>query len=556
MSESTESASLSASQEEILRVARENPEFSIAGIAEATGHRVPLVRDTLAAHGDESTPTETSSTEGTPTDTASAEDTPVDSASFNATESAVLETALRNPKATNAEIAATVDTTVGLVRDIREQYEDEATLPEGTEGPARSGDTTASEAPTAETGLSDAQADILAAAEEAPGATNAEIAEQTGSRLTLVRDTLAAHGDEIDTEQSQPADGSTPVDSASFNATESAVLEAALREPSASNAEIAARVGAHVGLVRDIREQYDDEATLPDDADPDSGGDAAATSESSAGGMEFDTKLLSAAQEEILDRARENPELSNAEIAERTGHRLPLVRDTRAEHGEQRSGGGSAGGKIVKPTDSASFNETEAAVLEAALRSPEATNAEIAERVGVHVGLVRDIRQQYEDDATLAGDSNQSAAAGDSTAEGDSIDESDSAVDSDSAVGSDHDHDNSDLSSTQQAILDTAAANPEDSYAEIADAVNARLPLVRDTLAEYGEDATATSATADTSRDNEEPAAEATSSLQQEIIELARENPELTNAEIAERTGARVALVRDIREEYDISVAA
>ncbi|MFB6232838.1 MAG: hypothetical protein ABEH61_01125, partial [Haloarculaceae archaeon] len=533
MSESTESASLSASEQEILRVARENPEFSIAGIAEATGHRVPLVRDTLSAHGDQGTSTDTSS---------SPEGTPIDSASFNATESAVLETALRNPEATNAEIAATVDTTVGLVRDIRDQYEDDATLPEGTQETAPSDDTTGGGTATAGADLSEAQTAILAAAEEAPEATNAEIAEQTGSRLTLVRDTLAAHGDEIDAEQPQSAGGSTPVDSASFNDTESAVLAAALREPSATNAEIAARVGAHVGLVRDIRDQYEDEATLPDDADPDSGADAAATSESPAGGMEFDTKLLSAAQEEILDRARENPELSNAEIAERTGHRLPLVRDTRAEHGHHRRGGGSEGGDIVKPTDSASFNDTEAAVLEAALRSPEATNAEIAERVGVHVGLVRDIRQQYEDDATLAGDSNQSAAAGDSTAEGDS------AAESDSAAEGAHDHDTSDLSSTQQAILDTAAANPDDSYAEIADAVDARLPLVRDTLEEYGEEATTTAATADTSTDDEEPAAEAASGLQQKIIELARENPELTNAEIAERTGARVALVRDTRE--------
>jgi hypothetical protein len=359
-----------------------------------------------------------------------------------------------------------------------------------------------------------------------------------------VRDTLAAHGDEIDAEQGQLAGESTPVDSASFNATESAVLEAALREPSATNAEIAARVGAHVGLVRDIREQYEDEATLPDDADPDSGADSTAKDESSAGGMEFDTELLSAAQEEILNLARVNPELSNAEIAERTGHRLPLVRDTRAEHGQQRGGGGSQGGDIVKPTDSASFNDTEAAVLEAALRSPEATNAAIAEEVGVHVGLVRDIRQQYEDDATLVDDSDQSAAPSDSAAEGDSTD------------GSDHDPDSDDLSATQQAILDAAATNPDDTYAEIADAVGARLPLVRDTLVEYGEEATTTAATADTSTNDEEPAAEAASGLQEEIIELARENPELTNAEIAERTGARVALVRDTREEHDISVAA
>ena len=42
MSETVD-GSLSAAQREILRVARENPDFSVAGVAEATGHRVPLV---------------------------------------------------------------------------------------------------------------------------------------------------------------------------------------------------------------------------------------------------------------------------------------------------------------------------------------------------------------------------------------------------------------------------------------------------------------------------------------------------------------------------------
>lgn len=526
MSEQSPDSSLSAAAQDILRVARENPDFSIAGIAEATGHRVPLVRDTLAAHDAELATAESDSTT-----TAN----PTDAASFNETESAVLETALRNPEATNAEIAATVDTHVGIVRDIREQYEDEVRLPDDTQHTEATGDSAGGRT-TAESDLSAAQEDILAVADEQPEATNAEIAEQTGSRLPLVRDTLAAYGDELTVEQGQPADGPTPVDSASFNETESAVLTAALQNPEATNAEIATSVGAHVGLVRDIREQYEDTATLPDAADEPT---ESAASDQSAGGMEFDTELLSAAQEAILDVAREQPDLTNAEIAEQTDNRVPLVRDTLADHGDTRGGGQVSG--AIQPTDAASFNETEAAVLEAALQNPEATNADIADRVGVHVGLVRDIREQYEDEATLAENAGESAA------------ESDSTADNDLGI------DTADLSSTQQEILETAAAQPEHTYAEIADEVDARLPLVRDTLTEHGDDidSTAPVDTADTtasSGGSDDPAVD--SELERQIIELAEANPEMTNAEIAAETGARVALVRDTREEHDITLAA
>ncbi|TQQ82703.1 hypothetical protein EGH24_04455 [Halonotius terrestris] len=370
--------------------------------------------------------------------------------------------------------------------------------------------------------LSSAQEAIIQVASENPKLTNAEIAEETGNRLTLVRDTIAAHGDQIET-RDVPSEGSKPIDSASFNETESAVLEAALRNPEATNAEIATSVGTHVGLVRDIRAEYEDVATLPDAE--------ASSSDASAGGMEFDTELLSAAQEEILRVARENPESTNAEIAEETDSRLTLVRDTIANHGDSIStGSGRSGG--TKPIDSASFNETEAAVLEAALRNPNATNAAIAEHAGTHVGLVRDIRDQYEDIATLP-DDDSTAAADESAADAPDVD-------------------TEGLSAAQQAILETAAAHPALTNAEIAEETGNRLPLVRDTLAEHYDPDTASSEAA--SGDSSSTAS--ATDIQHKIINLAEENPELTNSEIADEIGARLTLVRDTLRNREVATAS
>jgi ElaB/YqjD/DUF883 family membrane-anchored ribosome-binding protein/predicted transcriptional regulator len=356
---------------------------------------------------------------------------------------------------------------------------------------------------------------ILETAAARPELTVAEIAEQTGHIIPTVRDTLNAHGDAID-EESQPAAGSKPTDSASFNATEQAVLEAALREPNSTNREIARRVTTHVGLVRDIRDKYEAVATLPDD---ESAGAAAGES-----AMEFDQELLSAAQEEILELVRANPSLTNAEIADRTGNRLPLVRDTITAHGPEGATRRRSGGP--KPTDSASFNATEQAVLEAALRNPEATNKEIAARVDAHVGLVRDIREAYEEAATLPdgheGKTAASTADGDPTADGEK------------------------LSETQRAILEVAADSAERTYAEIAEQTGARLPLVRDTLETYDPDDAVAGETSDTAESTAE-----LSESQRRIIEHAAANPTQTYAEIAAATDSRLPLVRDTLEAHD-----
>ena len=361
--------------------------------------------------------------------------------------------------------------------------------------------------------LSPREKQILETAAAQPELTAAEIAEQTGHIVPTVRDTVASHSDLIESRESNPAVTEKPIDSASFNDTEQAVLAAALGGSNPTNREIATRVNTHVGLVRDIRNEYEAIATLPDNKTP--------SAEESESAMEFDQELLSSAQEEILALVRADPTLTNAEIADRTGNRLPLVRDTIAAHGPKAGTRRRAGGP--KPTDSASFNETEQAVLEAALRNPAATNKEIASRVDAHVGLVRDIRTAYEETATLPDEDTGTplTADGDPTADQDA------------------------LSETQHAVLEVAAERSERTYADIAEQTGARLPLVRDTLETYDPEEVIGATPDDTA---ESPAE--LSEVQQRIVESAESNPEHTYAEIAAETGARLALVRDTLEAH------
>lgn len=171
------------------------------------------------------------------------------------------------------------------------------------------------------------QAKILQIAQEEPELTNAEIAERTGSRVATVRDTLIKYDNPVDSSADPPSQVSRPVDSASFNQTESAVLEHALRNPEASNADVAAAVDTHVGLVRDIRDEYESTATLPDDGfSMDSSGDSHSDSATAA------QDDLSEIEQEIVELATDNPDYSIADIASHVGARIPLVRDTLAAH--------------------------------------------------------------------------------------------------------------------------------------------------------------------------------------------------------------------------------
>ena len=174
----------------------------------------------------------------------------------------------------------------------------------------------------------------------------------------------------------------------------------------------------------------------------------------------------SGTQQKILQIAQEEPKLTNAEIAERTGSRVATVRDTLINYDEPVEPSETPQSTVSKPVDSASFNQTESAVLTQALRTPEAHNADIAASVGTHVGLVRDIRDEYEAVATLPDDEHSTH-----TPETDQSNASTTASD--------------DLSAVEQQILESAANNPDYSIADIASHVDARVPLVRDTLATH-----------------------------------------------------------------------
>jgi len=144
--------------------------------------------------------------------------------------------------------------------------------------------------------------------------------------------------------------------------------------------------------------------------------------------MTADAASLTATQQEILDLAENNPEMSNADIAAEVNKHVALVRDLLAE----RAGADEADDEAE---DDDGFSEAEIAILETAASDPTATNADIAVEVGKHVALVRDFR-----------------------------------------------------SDTQRAILEAVARNPDATNADISEQVGSHVALVRDTRNEYETD--------------------------------------------------------------------
>gem|GEM_PF-5733093 len=105
---------------------------------------------------------------------------------------------------------------------------------------------------------SDLQSEIVELAEANPEMTNAEIADEVGARVTLVRDTLADY-DYSSSEVETAGDGELPagVDASVLNDTEQAILELAQSDEELTNAEIAAQTGTTVAIVRDTRVKYE-----------------------------------------------------------------------------------------------------------------------------------------------------------------------------------------------------------------------------------------------------------------------------------------------------------
>ena len=465
---------------------------------------------------------------------------PTDSASFSETESAILEAALRNPSATNAEIAEQTDTRVTLVRDIRDEYEDEVELPEDAEEADDSIDLNLDA-----DDLSDTQLAVLEAAARDPTATNAEVAAETDMRVALVRDIRDEYEDQVDlgvTPETDDADDDTADDKVELSDRQQEILDLVAANPELTNAEVADQTGARVTLVRDTRSAHADSVAAGGEPADDATDDADSDATGSAGDI----------QEQIQAVAADNPEMTYGEIAEAVGARVPLVRDTLAEY-EYSSGGGietADDGELPPGVDASMLTDTEQAILELAQEDSELTNAEIAAQTGTHVAIVRDTRTEHEPGKSAD-------YGGEGTIEDDE-DDDDAAGTVSATADDDREWNPGEPSDRQTEILTLALENPELTNAEIAAETDARVPVVRDTRDDYDELTLAeldtdTEETAESSIDTGpgEPTA-----VQESILSAAADSPAATNAEIADDLGVRVTLVRDTRRIYDVDDAS
>ena len=501
-----------------------------------------------------------------------------DSVIFSEIEREILETALQSPELSNSEIADRTGARLTLVRDTRRAYEDEVELSEAAAEAAEAAEAAAPPAGVDDADLSETQVAILEAIQADPTLSNAEVADRTGARMTLVRDTRAEYGEAVTTagpagDADADDDDPTAATDDRPSETQATILEMAAAEPELSNAEIADRTNNRITLVRDTLQEFDIDAPADTGTATDS-----ATSVDAGLTPEADTDALSETQVEIIETARENPESTNAEIAERTGSRITLVRDTVREYESDSDGantGSDTGGTdmesdteadsgredVLADVDTDAFSATQLDVLETALRNPELTNAEIAEQTGTRITFVRDTRFDHEyDEKPWVGNLED---PGDDEADDDAADES-------TTTSSEPDElpettASELLSAAERAILEAALDDPALTNAEIAEETGTRIALVRDTrrtyedavdLAESTDDAADESTTTSSEPDElpETTASELLSAAERAILEAALDDPALTNAEIAEETGTRIALVRDTRRTYEDAV--
>ena len=250
--------------------------------------------------------------------------------------------------------------------------------------------------------FSGAQLRILEVALSNPELTNAEIAEQTDSRVTLVRDTIYEHeydekpwvGNVEESDDSDDSDDEIIVDSDDeieipdttasdlFNDRQRAILETALETPELTNAEIAEQTGARLALVRDTRETYEGGVELAAGDD----GETTTSSSSSSTTVPFSEK-----QNEIIAAAEADEEASIADIADQTGARIPLVRDTlaAAEDRDIETGAVEADGvDDAAPAEDASTVDDAATATDSAAAEPASDDGSTIDDGGVSDGVL------------------------------------------------------------------------------------------------------------------------------------------------------------------------
>jgi hypothetical protein len=443
--------------------------------------------------------------------------------------------------------------------------------------------------------FSETQREILEIALKNPTLSNAEIADRTGNRLAFVRDTRSEYEDDVELaadveDADNTIETATDIDLGGLSETQTAILELAVSNPTWTNSKIANETGARVALVRDTRDEYEDDVDFGDDVDGADGVDDTTSTDDAneAVGRENDDaetapEELTQTQTEILMLASNNPNMSNAEIADETGARITLVRDTRNRYADddwfveatsnsdnwfvESTSEPSAMDPNAAAIDAERFSEIQQEILELALDDPQLTNGEIADETGARIANVRDTLREYEDNETTDDSST------DDSGTDDSAEATEASVDTPAAIDVDE------FSEIQQRILTHHVNSPELTNREIAAETGARITTVRDTRIEYERDdepeaetpesetdepsasdddldsETDDTSGADDDRDDEIEMPETTaaavfSETERAILETALQNPELTNSEIAAEIGARVTLVRDTRATY------
>jgi serine/threonine protein kinase len=221
-----------------------------------------------------------------------------DSTNETDTRAAIVDLIEESSDLTNAEIADAVGTTVPVVRDVRSEYESKATSQQ-TENSSAADDKSGG-----------TKEHVLELISEQPEMTNAEIADAVGTSVPVVRDIRNEHDEHKQTTQRTEPNAAT----GRLSETEKKILELSVKQSQLTNAEIADEVGTSVPVVRDVRDTYE-ENTVP--------------SQQTDSGLDMET--LSDAEEKIIDLSLENPQLTNAEIADEVGTSVPVVRDIRSE---------------------------------------------------------------------------------------------------------------------------------------------------------------------------------------------------------------------------------
>ena len=174
---------------------------------------------------------------------------------------------------------------------------------------------------------------------------------------------------------------------------------------------------------------------------------------------------LTQTQEWIIDLAEENPELSNADIAEETGTHTAVVRDVLADYNSEDDADDESGSTSDGPeTVVDNITGTRAAVLQRAASDPSLSNKAIAEAVGTHTALVRDLRNSVQTESLeelLRNPGLSNAEIAD-------------AVGTHTALVRDLRND------IRTTILESSLRNPELSNAELAEELDTHTAVVRD----------------------------------------------------------------------------